>query len=597
MSDTTGAAPRERMRERLRYLYGSDDGDAAFAALERILNAFPARPRTRVPADRFDQADAVLITYGDTFLPGSGLPGSDSAESDRPLTALRTFAERHLDGLLSTVHILPFFPYSSDYGFSIVDYEQVNPELGRWEDVEALGGRFALMFDLVVNHCSAESPWFQAFLRGEPPYDQYFIVTDPSADLRGVTRPRTTPLLTQVETANGPVSVWTTFGPDQIDLNYANPAVLLRMIEVVLGYVRRGASLLRMDAVGYLWKEIGTSCIHLPQTHQIVKLYRDVLDEVAPDVAIVTETNVPHADNVSYFGDGHDEAQMVYQFPLAPLVLDALATGDATRLTGWANSLDTPSDTTTFFNFLASHDGVGVIPARGLLSDAEVEALAAQVRTHGGQVSNKTNPDGSESPYELNATFFDILSDPNDDSESWALKRDRFLCSQAIMLALAGVPGIYVHSLLGSHNDHVGYARSGWKRDLNHERLTLDTVEARLSDPASEMSDVFAGYRRLLEARRKRPSFHPASPQEVLDIVPGICAVRRGPRNGEYTLALHNVTASPIEVDVPRFEMLRNHHAGAVVDVLTGKRTSIGRIVLPPYGVAWLTNAWEIERS
>jgi glucosylglycerate phosphorylase len=582
MSDTVAASPRERMRERIRFLYGQDDGDAAFEGLGRILDAFaaasPRRSASDAPADRFDQTDAVLITYGDTFLPGP--------DGGRPLAALRTFAERHLTGLVSAVHILPFFPYSSDYGFSVIDYEQVNSELGDWDDVEALGQRFALMIDVVVNHCSAEGPWFQAFLRGEAPYDRYFIVVDPATDLSGVTRPRTTPLLTHVETANGPAWVWTTFGPDQVDLNYANPDVLLRMIEVVLGYVRRGATLLRMDAVGYLWKEVGTNCIHLPQTHEIVKLYRDVLDEVAPHVAIVTETNVPHADNISYFGNGHDEAQMVYQFPLAPLVLHSLSTGDATKLSGWAGSLETPSEATTFFNFLASHDGVGVVPARGILSETEVEALAEQVRAHGGEVSNKTNPDGSESPYELNATFFDILSDPNDASEPLALKRDRFLCSQAIMLAMAGVPGIYVHSLLGSHNDQDGYARSGWKRDLNHERLILPEIEARLRDPDSETAGVFGGYRRLLAARRVQPAFHPGAPQAVLDLGPGLFALRRGPRDGQTASALHNVRPEAASVEPGALGIAAS--AGARDLLANVPIDPSAPITLGPYGVRWI---------
>jgi glycosidase len=590
MQDQTASTPRVRMRERLRFLYGPDRGEGAFADLTRLLDTFPARESTRAQDGTFTQADAVLITYGDTFRSGNS----------PPLSALRAFAERHLAGLVSTIHILPFFPYSSDYGFSVIDYEQVNPELGSWEDVEALGRHFNLMFDFVANHCSAEGPWFQGFLRGEAPYDGYFIVTDPESDLRGVTRPRTSPLLTSVETASGPVSVWTTFSADQVDLNYANPALLLRMVEVVLGYVRRGATLLRLDAIGYLWKEIGTSCIHLPQTHEIVKLFRDVLDDVAPDVAIVTETNVPHADNVSYFGSGRDEAQMVYQFPLAPLVLHALATGDASRLSGWAARLETPSDATTFFNFEASHDGIGVIPARGILTDDEVQALADRVRAHGGEVSNKTNPDGSESPYELNATLFDILSDPKDTSEPWEQKRDRFLCSQAIMLALAGVPGIYVHSLFGSHNDQAGYARSGWKRDLNHEQLSLAEVERRLADPppssgqAAEAARVFAGYRQLLEVRRAQPAFHPAAPQAVLDLGSGLFALRRGPRDGQTILALHNVTADEMQLDPAALWLGATTDLSTIRDLLATQPTGLaGPITLPPYGVRWIatTNA------
>jgi sucrose phosphorylase len=563
------------MHARLRFLYGDELGDTTAAELDQLVDRFRGRLGRRDSIRRgFDQRDAVLITYGDTFI-SSGRP---------PLCVLGEFAARRLEGRVSGIHILPFFPYSSDYGFSVVDYDRVNPELGDWDDLEPLRSRFRLMFDYVLNHVSVESEWFQGFLRGEAPYDRFFITVEPDTDLSSVTRPRTSPLLTRFETAKGPRWVWTTFSADQVDLNYRNPQVLLRMIEVMLTYVERGAQLLRMDAVGYLWKEVGTSCIHQPQAHQVVKLFRDVLDAVAPDVAIVTETNVPHADNVSYFGDGCDEAQMVYQFPLAPLVVDALAHADAGHLSRWAGELGTPSDRTTFFNFLASHDGVGVVPARGILPEAAVDDLVRRVRAHGGDASFKTNQDGSEGVYELNSTFFDLLSDPNDHDEPWERKLDRFMCSQAIMLALAGVPGIYVHSLFGSHNDHAGFARSGWKRDLNHERLELLDLERRLADPCSETAHVFTRYARLLEVRRQQPAFHPHAPQRVLQLGPAVLALQRGPREGQTVLALHNLSGSPQAVELPDSE------AGVGWVDLVGGREVDGSMPpeLAPYEVAWL---------
>lgn len=530
------------MRERLRRLYGLELGDRTADELEALLKRFPRRPGER---GFFDQRDALVITYGDSIVE----PGR------RPLEVLEEFASRHLSPLVSGLHILPFFPYSSDYGFSVVDYLRVNPELGDWNDIESLGTRFRLMFDFVLNHVSVESPWFLAFLRGERPFTDFFISVDPSADLSQVVRPRTTPLLTRFETAAGERWVWTTFGPDQADLNYANPQVLLAMLEVMLTYVRQGAGLLRLDAVGYLWKEIGTSCIHLPQTHEVVKLLRDVLDRVAPEVVLVTETNVPHADNVAYFGDGRDEAQMVYQFPLAPLVLDAFLRGDATRLSAWAKTLQAPSPETTFFNFLASHDGIGVVPATGILSREEVAALADRVLAQGGEVSYKTDAGGGEAPYELNATFFDALNAPGDDFES---ARDRFLCSQAIMLAMAGVPGIYVHSLFGSRNDQAGYERTGWKRDLNHEHLQLAEVERDLEDAGSARAQIFAGYARLLRRRREEPAFHPNAPQEVLDLGPAVFGLLRGDR----VLTLHNVTGVEQEVRLgDQIQRLRPYQA------------------------------------
>jgi glucosylglycerate phosphorylase len=563
-------------RDRLLDLYGPRLGERAAVELDGLLARFRPRLAGREPGGRSGaNNDALLITYGDSLL------GADRT----PLATLREFAVRHLKGRLSGIHLLPFFPYSTDYGFSVKDYLAVLPDLGTWADVEALDADFQLMFDFVLNHVSAESAWFQGFLRGEAPFRDFFITVDPATDLSMVTRPRTTPLLTRFETTLGPRWVWTTFGPDQVDLDYRNPEVLLRMLEVMLSYVERGADLLRMDAVAYLWKQAGTSCVHLPQTHQLVKLFRDVLDEVAPQVEIVTETNVPHRDNVSYFGDGRDEAQMVYQFPLAPLVLDAFARGDAGRLTAWASNLDPPSERAAYFNFLASHDGIGVVPARDLLSEAEIDSLTRRVLAHGGQVSDKANPDGSVSPYELNTTFFDALSDPNDRAEAWSTKVDRFICSQAIMLALAGVPGIYIHSLFGSSNDHAGFARSGWKRDLNHQRLKLTEVESGLSDAATREAQVFARYARLLEVRWRQPAFHPRSGQRIVEAGPGIFALAREPREGQALVTLHNVTDSPrvAACDWPVGS------PGEWEDVVSGERFDLGSALqLAPYQVLWL---------
>jgi glycosidase len=567
--------------ERLRFLYGEEAGERTAAKLDGLL----ARHRDRLPSPepaqtRFDERDAVLITYGDTF----------TRAGVRPLRALRDFATRHLEGRVSTIHLLPFFPYSSDYGFSVTDYERVDPRLGGWDDIAELGSRFKLMFDLVLNHVSVRSEWFQGFLRGEPEYDRFFITVDPAADLSAVTRPRTSPLLTRFETAAGPRWVWTTFSADQADLDYSNPEVLLRMIEVMLAYVQRGARLLRLDAVAYLWKEVGTPSVHLPRTHEVVKLLRDVLDAVAPQVAIVTETNVPHRDNVGYFGDGRDEAQMVYQFPLAPLLLDAFARGDAARLSAWAAQLSTPSQATAFLNLLASHDGLGLVPAKGLLSESAVQNLVREVRAYGGEVSYKRNPDGSESPYELNSTLFDALSGPGEAAQDWQTRLDRFVCSQAVLLALAGVPGLYVHSLFGSHNDREGYERSGWKRDLNHQRLDLESLERALADPASESAQVFGRLAGLLEARRSSPAFHPASPQRVLPFSPAIFALRRGPRQGEEVLAMHNLGPEPARV---RAHLLREALPGdSAEDLLSARRVRADEsLSLQPYQVLWLRSA------
>ena len=451
--------------------------------------------------------------------------------------------------MIRGVHLLPFYPYSSDDGFSVIDYREVAPHLGTWDDVARIGRGFRLMFDAVVNHISRRSDWFQAFLRGDRRYADYFIVVDPEADLSQVVRPRALPLLTPVETTQGRRYLWTTFSDDQIDLNYAHPQVLLETLDLLLYYVERGAQVIRLDAVAYLWKEIGTPCIHLPQTHRLVKLFRAVLDAAAPGVLLITETNVPHEENVSYFGDGTDEAQMVYQFPLAPLVLHTFHSGSARALSQWAAGLRTPAPAATFLNLIASHDGIGVRPAQGLLTEAEIVALVARTRAHRGQVTYRANLDGSRSVYELNTSLYDALNDPGAPQPEVDIQR--FLASQAIMLCLAGVPAIYLHSLLGSRNCHGCVAETGRARSINREKLDRAALEAELSDPDSIRHRVFRGYLHLLRQRQDHPAFHPSGGQRVLYLHDGVFALARSAPDGQETvLCLVNVTPRPQAVRV-----------------------------------------------
>jgi sucrose phosphorylase len=574
----------QALLDHLTFLYGPERAEPCHARLLAILDEFrQAHPeRAGEPAgERLSERDVVLITYGDQV-----------TEPGRP--PLQTLAEL-LGGrwreVASAVHILPFYPYSSDDGFSVVDYLAVDPRLGGWADVARLGAEHRLMFDAVVNHISAESAWFGAFLRGEPGAERRFIAMDPATDLSQVTRPRTTPLLTRFETAQGPRHIWTTFSADQIDLNFGDPELLLEIVQVLLEYVARGADLIRLDAIGYLWKEVGTHCIHLPQTHRIVQLFRSALDIVAPGVLLITETNVPHQDNISYFGDGANEAQLVYQFPLAPLVLDAFATGSAQHLAEWAAGLAPPSGSTTFFNFLASHDGIGVVPASGILGSAAIASLAARAEAHGGRVSYKTNPDGSQSPYELNITLFDALSDPGDRAEPAETKLDRFACANAIMLALQGVPGVYVHSLVGSHNHHAGVEATGRARSINREKWDRAALEQGLDDPSSHASQAFARMAGLIAARRGHPAFHPSAPQRVLAGDERLFTVLRGAGDA-LALCLHNISGQPARFrldarDLPELagRPLRDLLGSPGAEPITPGSSDIG---VGPYGVRWL---------
>jgi len=572
-----GFSPAERIQNLLTLLYGEPAGRAAGNQLARLLDRYrPLAPAPR--AAGLSARDAILITYADQVRE----PGT------LPLRTLSDFAGQHLTGLVSAIHLLPFYPYSSDDGFAVIDYRAVRPAYGDWDDVARLGRRFRLMFDLVINHVSAQSAWFQGFLQDDPRYRDYFIVASAGADLSRVVRPRARPLLTRFATPGGAQAVWTTFSPDQIDLNYHQPDVLLEMIEVLLFYVAHGAEFVRLDAIAYLWKEFGTTCLHRPQTHQVVQLLRAVLDAVAPHVLLITETNVPHAENLSYFGDGRNEAQLVYNFALPPLVLHAFQTGSAETLSRWAAGLSLPSEQVTFLNFLASHDGIGLNPARGILAEAEIDALVERALAHGGRVSYKDNPDGTRSPYELNVNYFDALSDPGAD-EPLDTQVDRFMAAQAIMLALAGVPGIYAHSLFGSRGWPAGVQLAGHHRAINREKWDQAALERELADPTSRRSQVFRRYRRLLRVRAAHPAFHPHGEQRVLNAGPAVFAVlRRGPAGAGPVLCLHNVSGRPQSagVDLAAF----GTPPGRLTDLLTGRAIDARRAAhLGPYQVRWLT--------
>lgn len=515
-------------------IYGAGYADA-FQTLLAILKAYRGKITPPSHTD-LDQRDVFLITYPDQVRQ-AGQP---------PLLTLSQFCHRHLAELVTVIHLLPFYPWSSDDGFSVIDYRQVHSRYGDWTHLQAFRDRFRLMFDAVINHISAQSSWFQAFLQGEARYQQDFITIDQEVDLSQVFRPRTTPLLTSFRTAQGEKRVWTTFSADQVDLNYHNPRVLLEMIDLLLLYAQQGASFIRLDAIAFLWKEIGTTCLHLPQTHRIVQLWRAIFESVAPHVRLITETNVPHAENLSYFGDGTNEAHLVYNFALPPLVLHTLRSGDGRVFSNWVASLELPSDQVTFLNFLASHDGIGVRPARGILSEEERANLVSGTLERGGLVSYKTNPDGSTSPYELNINYFDALSDPR-GAEAFEMHLGRFVAAHALMLSLPGVPAFYFHSLFGSRGWKDGVQQSGQNRTINRQKLNRDELESQLADPTSLRARVFNRLKQLIQARAAHPAFTPfGAVWNVVECSPTIFALHRQTRGGEQRLfCLQNLSSQP----------------------------------------------------
>ncbi|HEX6255000.1 MAG TPA: alpha-amylase family glycosyl hydrolase [Euzebyales bacterium] len=576
-------AVRERLRTHLGALYPTDEVDPTLDRLWWLLERFAADVGDRVARDTlFDERDVALITYADQI----------SEPDEPPLRSLREFLSERVAGAITGVHLLPQYPATSDDGFAVADYHAVDPALGTWHDVTMLARDFRLTLDAVINHVSARGSWVREWRRDAEAFADFLIELPYDADTSSVTRPRTTPLLTPIETTSGLRFVWSTFSADQLDLNYANPEVLLAVSEVLLDYVAKGASILRLDAIAYLWKELGTTCIHLPQTHEVIRLWRTMFDAVAPGTLLLTETNVPHAENVSYFGSGDDEAHMVYQFPLAPLTLSAFHLADTSQLQEWLATISTPSPQTTFFNFLGSHDGIGVRPAEGLLTPAEITHLCDLAQAHGGGVSHRSNPDGSQSPYELNTVFFDALN-PVGSTETLARLLKRNLAAQSILLSLAGMPAIYVHALLGSRNWHEGVRQTKRLRSINRQKFDRGALEAELDDPRSMRHHAFRSLLSRIRVRTHEPAFHPSGAQRIITSPRTLLAYERSALDGSsHVLCVHNVTGRPQAFVADASDGVTAR--GRLVDLINPNRTATadahGRVsfTLEPYGVAWM---------
>ncbi|ELX8343285.1 sugar phosphorylase [Enterobacter hormaechei] len=555
-----------KIKKLINHIYGESFSDAHLNVLLTKLEK-AAVNITEKRKSGWDEKDVVLITYADQF----------SAKGEKALPVFTRFYNEWLSRTFSHVHLLPFYPWSSDDGFSVIDYHEVAPETGTWRDVAELKQSASLMFDFVCNHMSAKSEWFANYLAQKPGYEDFFISVDPETDLSAVTRPRALPLLTPFTLNDGSVRhLWTTFSDDQIDLNFASPQVLIAMVDVLLHYLMEGARYIRLDAVGFMWKIPGTTCIHLEQTHCLIQLFRAITDAVAPGTVIITETNVPHKDNISYFGDGENEAQMVYQFSLPPLVLHAVHRQDVKALCQWAGSLALPSTYTTWFNFLASHDGIGLNPLRGILPESEILSLVEKLQQEGALVNWKNNPDGTRSPYEINVTYLDALSlrDSSDDE-----RIARFILAHAVLLSFPGVPAVYIQSILGSRNDYEGVERLGYNRAINRKKYTAGQVDRELNNKKSIRYQIYSRLSELIAVRRGERAFRPDN-QAIFDAIgEHILKIVRVAENGERMTALFNFSN---KMQTVYGQTLFGR------ELLSGQDISGTELTLNPWQVMWI---------
>ena len=532
--------------------------------------------------NHWSQRDSIVITYGDSL----------QRDGEAPLVTLKQFFDHYADDVVTGVHILPFYPWSSDDGFSVLDYSSVNESLGSWSDIAAIAGDYRLMADLVINHCSGRSLWFENFLRGKSPGKDYFFTASPDDDLSAVVRPRTSELLREVETSEGTKYVWCTFSHDQVDLDFRNPEVLKQFVSIIRHYLDNGIRIFRLDAVAFLWKIPGTSSLNLEETHELVRLLRTLIEHAVPDALLITETNIPNRQNLSYFGNAN-EAHCVYNFSLPPLLVNALVTGDCRHLKMWMMSMPPAQNGTAYFNFIASHDGIGLRPAEGLLSDDELEALVETMRDFGGHVSYRALEDGKDKPYEINISLFDALQGTTSGADRWGV--ERFVCAHAVMLGLEGIPGIYIHSLFGTRNDYERVENSGHYRAINRHQWDYDQLVATLEDNNSVQGAVFACIKELLRIRQRQAAFHPNATQFTLHLGNAIFGFwRQSMDRRQSVFVISNVSNQSVPLMLSDINLIGTDDW---VDLIGGVHFHSQEQVIDiqPYQVLWITNTPDYE--
>ena len=458
---------------------------------------------------------SLLICYGDTVY----------SNQKSSIKVFQNFFQKKLKKFFNTIHFLPFYPSSSDSGFAVKDHYKIEKRIGNWSDFKKISKFNNIMADVVINHSSARGLWFKNFLKSKKPGKDYFLTVDSKFNTSKVVRPRDHKLLKKIKIFKKSDYLWRTFSPDQIDLNFKNPSVLLRFIKIIIHLINNGITIFRLDAIAYLWKENGTKCINLRQTHEIIKLLRIISDHLNVETIIITETNLPEKENLSYFGK-NDEANWIYNFSLPPLLIHAFLFENNAYLKKWSENLPARKLGNNYLNFIASHDGIGIRPTEGILNKKSLNNFLKRLKKNGSKFSYRKVQNRSKKVYEANITVFDALKKSDYDPQG-KFFLERYVAAHSIMISFEGIPAIYFNSLFGKSNDEAKYVITGNNRDVNRYKWNYKNITKKLSDNKTKQSIFYHNIVNLLSIRRKQKAFHPSGIRHNINLGPKLFCFKR----------------------------------------------------------------------
>lgn len=628
-SDTSCKLTLNQLKERLKLALQAVYGDSSATIYEKVVAIAEDFSKRRANSQgngfkSLSQKDMALICYADHVV---------STEFSPIQTLGKVLKEYGISDKLPITHILPFYPWDTDRGFSVKDYYSVNPGYGTWEDIKELGTYTKLMFDFVANHASIENPLVQKALISDHispedseckeylPYKDFVISytedNKPSEeDLKQLSRPRNFPVLTKYrvvkndenrkvailgekkeeENVLGEGYVWTTFsraklddGSEetcQIDINYNNPNVFVESVKILLFYVEQSAKLVRLDAIGYIWKKIGSSSLHEPECHKILEALGSVLRIAAPEVITISEVNEPQVNAFTYIGNKeHPEADLAYQFSHFPLAVHAVLTEQSNFYQEWLKTISV-FGAHQFTTVLGSHDGIGMKPARGLLPEEELERLCKiLVEEHQGKPNFAVLPGGKKIIYEVCATPWCIINNPH-TNENFDTQLQRYLAVTAMGLCIPGIPAIYWNGLFGMKN-YLPEGGLDENRTVNREIFDYIALKDLLDNETSEIHRCFQAVKYLLATRAKEQAFHPHTKLTpvVNDSSQVVSCLLDYAAENSQILAVTNVAKQQCKITLDSKDLPTNT---SWIDLLSGNQYTIPNIELNAYQVCWL---------